>query len=153
VALVPIPANIPLLLKERPQWALGRGKVPYQPNGALASCTAPTTWSSFTIVWETFTARAGRYDRLYYALTTADGLVGIDLDHCVENGVPNAQAQHWIHHFQSYTELSPSGAGVRIFIRGTLEGLVGRKRGNTECYDRDRFLSVTGHYIALGGRA
>ncbi len=153
VPLTPIPEHVPDALTTRAQWCLWRyaqvgqrwTKVPYQPNGRKASSTNAATWSSFAAVCDAY--RRGGYDGIGYVLTAADGLTGIDIDHCVEHGQPNAQARHWLAHFRSYSELSPSGDGIRIFVRGTLDGLVGRKRGNTECYDRDRFLTITGHRL------
>ena len=47
----------------------------------------------------------------------------------------------------TYTEYSPSGDGLRLFLDGTLEHLVGRKRGPHECYNRARFLSITGQVV------
>jgi putative DNA primase/helicase len=48
----------------------------------------------------------------------------------------------------SYTEFSPSGEGVRIFVRGSLpSGIAGKKRGNIEAYSSGRYLTVTGHRL------
>ncbi len=46
----------------------------------------------------------------------------------------------------SYTELSPSGTGVKVFAKGRLPG-VGRKNGGIEMYDTGRFFTVTGHHL------
>jgi hypothetical protein len=48
--------------------------------------------------------------------------------------------------FNSYTEVSPSGTGLRIFAQGKLSG-EGRKRGPIELYDQKRFLTVTGDHL------
>lgn len=45
----------------------------------------------------------------------------------------------------SYTERSPSGEGLRIFMLGKLPA-GGRKRGNVEMYEHARFLTVTGNH-------
>jgi putative DNA primase/helicase len=157
VPLAPIRGNIPDRLTARAQWCLWRyewsgkkyTKVPYQPNGRKASSTNRATWSDFETVWTAH--ERGAWDGVGYFLSADDGLAGIDLDRCVEDGRLNPQARHWVAHFASYTELSPSGTGIRIFIEGALDGLTGRKTGNTECYDRDRFLSVTGQRLDGGG--
>ena len=71
-------------------------------------------------------------------------LVGIDLDHCIdEHGTIADWAQEIISTVNSYTELSPSGTGVRIFVKGTLPE-DGRKVGNVEMYQNKRYLTVTG---------
>ena len=46
----------------------------------------------------------------------------------------------------SYTEVSPSGTGLRIFAQGGLSGK-GRKRGDIELYSQGRFLTVTGDHL------
>ena len=46
----------------------------------------------------------------------------------------------------SYTEISPSGTGIRIFARGKLPP-GGRKRGRFEMYETGRYLTVTGACI------
>src|SRR5438045_6961298 len=99
--LAPIPENIPTRLTGCPQLALGRGKVPYQPTGRTAKSTDQATWCAFATARQTLAARPDQYDRLYYALGNGDGLTGIDIDHCVENGVVNAQGRYWIEHFRS----------------------------------------------------
>src|SRR5713226_2733654 len=153
VALIPIPSSIPVRLTSRDQWVLWRyerrddgkwTKVPYQVNRKHAASTRATTWTTFAAVWAAY--ERGGWDGIGYVLTLDDDLTGIDVDHCRENGHLDAQGQHWVQHLQSYAERSPSGA-LRIFVEGTLAGLEGRKKGNTECYDSGRFLSVTGHQL------
>src|SRR5207244_2769510 len=49
----------------------------------------------------------------------------------------------------SYTEVSPSGTGLKIFVLGTL--LEGAKQGKIyklEIYDQKRYFTVTGHHLA-----
>jgi hypothetical protein len=43
-----------------------------------------------------------------------------------------------------YIEVSPSGTGLRMFLRGKLNGQ-GRKGDKLEIYNNDRFLTITGH--------
>ena len=57
--------------------------------------------------------------------------------------------------FDSYAEVSPSGTGVRVWVVGTLAGLLpsgkeGRRRGPIEVYDGGRYLTVTGHRLNRG---
>jgi primase-polymerase (primpol)-like protein len=46
----------------------------------------------------------------------------------------------------SYTELSPSGTGVRIFVYGKLPP-IGRKTGDIEVYEAGRYLTITGNHL------
>jgi hypothetical protein len=147
--------NIPIQLRDRPQWVNWRyepvlnkpkpTKVPYNARtGDCASTTDPKTWSPF----ETALTAANRYDGIGYNLSKDDGLVGIDLDHCrdPETGAIEAWAREILGDTQSYTEISPSQCGLRIFVRGSLpDGR--RKQGPLEMYDRARYLTVTGQRL------
>jgi primase-polymerase (primpol)-like protein len=51
-----------------------------------------------------------------------DGYLVIDLDKCIINNGINDQAQRIIDKYQSYTEKSPSGTGIHIIVKSTVEG-------------------------------
>ncbi|MCZ2095633.1 MAG: phage/plasmid primase, P4 family, partial [Anaerolineae bacterium] len=58
--------------------------------------------------------------------------------------------RRWVEAVNSYTEVSPSGGGVKIFIRGTKPGKDCRKPyadGEVEIYDHARFFTVTGQRL------
>jgi primase-polymerase (primpol)-like protein len=80
-------------------------------------------------------------------LDGSDGLVGVDIDHCVDDdGALTAEAAALVADFASYAELSPSGHGVRIFCVAVLPD-DGHKRGELELYQRGRYLTVTGRRL------
>ncbi len=127
-----------------------RTKVPYRPDGRTASSTDPATWSTFNDVWAAY--RRGGFDGVGIVLSKDSGLVGVDLDHvrAPATGVIESWAAEYIGLLDSYTEISPSGSGLRIFIRATLPP--GRKKkGGVEMYNSGRFLTVTG-YLMPGTR-
>lgn len=146
--------KIPTFLRGLPQFVLWqyehRGdatkptKVPYQPDGRRASSTDSSTWSPLP----TCVDAAERRDwGLGFVTCRKDGLVGVDLDKCIaENGAVEPWAQDIIDRLDSYTEVSPSGRGFRMWVRGTLPP-EGRKKGRFEVYDSGRFLTVTGHHV------
>lgn len=75
---------------------------------------------------------------------------GIDLDNCVDPKTDHIErwADDVIRRINSYTEFSPSGTGVKIFVVGSLP--VGAKQGKQykiEIYDHDRYFAVTGHHF------
>ncbi|MCP4542641.1 MAG: hypothetical protein GY832_36425, partial [Chloroflexi bacterium] len=71
------------------------------------------------------------------------------LDHCTgEFGILEPWALRIVQEMNSYTEWSPSGHGVHIFVRATLPPQ-GRKKGNVEMYDRLRFFTVTGNWVPI----
>ena len=153
--LKPIPSAIPDALKARPQWVLWKGvfrypkwtKPPFQKNGNNASCSDPSTWADFDTVEAAYRLDSG-WDGYGFVLTVDDPFCGIDLDHVRDraSGKIEGWALDLIRRFDSYTEVSPSGGGVRIFIKGSLpeKGKHGEK---IEIYDRRRFLTTTGHRI------
>ena len=52
------------------------------------------------------------------------------------------------HRIDSYTEVSPSGTGIRIICRGNLPPGA-RRKGPVEMYDESspRYLTITGHVL------
>src|SRR5262245_34006289 len=120
-----IPDNIPRELKQIRRWVVwkyefidGRWtKPPYRVSGnALASTKESKTWGTFEAVLKTY--QSGRADGIGFVVTGEDDIVGIDLDHCARPLKP--YARDIIAAMQSYTEVSPSGDGFRIFIKGRL---------------------------------
>jgi len=150
---------IPSELRDAAQWVNWRAvwqgekgkynKPPIDPKTlSFAKSTDPATWASFEVAAASYERHQSQLAGVGFVLTAGDVLVGIDIDHCIEDGQVQADAQAIIDRFSSYTELSPSGTGIRIFLHGKLPA-GGRKRGNLEIYDRDRYLTVTGHAIGL----
>jgi primase-polymerase (primpol)-like protein len=77
-----------------------------------------------------------------------DGFAGVDLDECrnPETGEVEPWALEIVCGLDSYTEVSPTGTGLKIFVRGELPS--GRRRkGQVEMYDRSRFFTTTGHQL------
>lgn len=76
-----------------------------------------------------------------------DGIVCIDLDHCLVDGVLEPWAQAIIDMVPAtYVEVSPSGDGLHVWGYGELER--GRRirvdGGMVEAYATARYLTVTG---------
>ena len=64
------------------------------------------------------TVQAGDADGISYVLTENDPLAAIDLDHCRDPGTRSFDkwAMNWLDVFKnSYLEVTPSGAGARIW--------------------------------------
>jgi putative DNA primase/helicase len=149
--------SIPQELRHHDAWACwhyaygdGRwSKPPYNPTtGARAEPGDESSWSSFDDCWQAYQdhhapAAGGReYDGLSFVLNYRWGLVGIDLDHVSEHRL---DAERIVRTLDSYAELSPSGDGYRIFVRGTLPE--GRRRRDWVEMSTRRFFSVTGHKL------
>jgi primase-polymerase (primpol)-like protein len=122
-------------------------KPPRQVNGAAADATDASTWASFDDVIGAY--RKGNFDGIGWVLTDDDAYTGIDLDHCrnPETGVIAPWAVEIIRKLHSYTEVSPSGAGIRIIVRAHKPAGSCCRKGNIEVYDHARYLTFTGHTL------
>lgn len=84
-----------------------------------------------------------------FVFSSADPYTGIDLDNCVdEDGEIAAWALEIVRYFDSYTELSATGTGLHIIVRGDVPN---RRKGNVEGYSSKRFFTVTGHVVEVSG--
>jgi putative DNA primase/helicase len=138
-------------LKLQKRWVLWRyedaGKVPYQANGRHAQSDNPQTWST----WLELQPFVAQYSGV--GIMLGNPLGGADLDHCVEDGKVRPWAQDIITRLNSYTEISPSGTGIRILVVGRHGHDTGRKRKQreteeaAEVYDNVRFLTFTGNHV------
>ena len=89
------------------------------------------------------------FDGIGYVITHDDGIVGVDLDDCVEAGELNSFAQSIVDNVPSYWEISPSGTGIKGYLLGELGDY--RSKSATapiEVYQGRRFFTFTGQSIA-----
>jgi putative DNA primase/helicase len=81
--------------------------------------------------------------------SSADPYTGIDLDDCADaDGEIALWALEIARYFDSYTELSASGSGLHIIVRGEVPN---RRKDEVEVYSSKRFFTVTGHVVEVGG--
>jgi predicted P-loop ATPase len=116
-------------------------KVPVRIDGRAASSTNPDDWTTFDAAYEAAERRS-----LGIGFVLGGPFIGIDLDQVVaDSGAIESWAADIIEAIDSYTELSPSGAGVHILCRSD-KPLPGTRRrvGNFEIYPDGRFFTVTG---------
>jgi len=123
-------------------------KPPLTIGNTAASSTDPSTWSAFDDALAAYQDGAHGFDGIGVALSADDDLVGIDLDHCRDpkTGVIEESALQIVRLINSYTEVSPSGTGLRILLRGALPAH-GRKKGRIETYQDRRYLTITGQHL------
>lgn len=153
---------VPDSLAERDQWVLwsfenrnGKPtKVPYQVNGKRADSTNCRTWTTFEKAWTAWCRNRQRYAGVGFVFSKEDGFVGIDLDDSLdETGAVKAWARGIVERFSdTYTEVSPSGRGLKIWAYGALpSNLPGVRVGDgaIELYGHARYFTVTGR--AFGG--
>jgi len=113
---------VPQIMREARRWVLwDENKIPYRADGkGRANPTNPRTWQDYdtaALVLENST-----YKGAGFVLAPGDGLVFIDLDHCInEAGELTETAQSIIDLFpDTYTEYSQSEKGLHIIARGVM---------------------------------
>lgn len=121
-------------------------KIPIDPRtGHYASTTNPATWGRFN---KALRARTKfKLAGIGFVFTEDDPFVGIDLDDCrdPDSGKISEWALQIIEEINSYTEVSPSATGVKIFLFGHIPAAV--KAPQIEIYHRKRFFTVTGWHL------
>lgn len=159
-----LPAILPGELVAAPRWIVWRYELDADgdawtkrpvnaKNGKSgAKSTDARTWATLDEAIARYDA--GGFDGLMFAL--GDGFAGVDLDHCidtetgelgrVESKFLTFDAGAIVERFGTYAEVSPSGEGVHLLMRGELP-VGGRKSRNVEMYNTSRFLSITGARI------
>ncbi len=154
--------RVPDDLTERDQWVLWRfetlkgkqAKVPYQTSGKRADSTEPATWTTFEEVLNTWRGKQQLYTGIGFVFSRADPFCGVDLDDCLDaEGNLRPWACGIVERFgDSYQEISPSGEGLKIWVRGSLPAnLPGVKvvgGGQVELYDHSRYFTVTGRVFS-----
>ena len=142
-------ANIPEDLRRLNQWVCANegSKVPMQANRPYAaSSTNPDTWASFEdALWA---VEHGYYDYLGFVFND-NGIVGIDIDDGFdENDQVTQLAYDIVDKCFSYTELSKSGRGFHIFVKGDIPFKGKNNLAGVEMYKAARFFIMTGDIIA-----
>jgi putative DNA primase/helicase len=133
--------NIPEELKQLPQWICHRNKVPFNPaTGKAAKAGQPDTWARF----EDAVKASDSFGGIGFEFNN-NGIVGIDLDKVIaDDGTLTTEAMDIISMLDSYTEYSPSGKGLHIFVKGDIP-VDGRKKGFIEMYKAKRYFTMTGN--------
>jgi replicative DNA helicase len=141
------------------------GKVPLTCKGTLAQSNNPATWATFDAVVAAL--RAGvkpaasakaRADGkpifddvggVAFVFTKESGIVGVDLDKCRHpvTGEIAPWACDDVADLSSWTEVSPTGTGLHVFVRGKIPGDKGIASKKREMYAQGRFFAMTGRHV------
>jgi hypothetical protein len=143
--------NIPDEMRAFNQWVVWRyedrdadkpTKVPYSPKtNRLASVTDPLSWATYD---EACAAMATNwYAGIGFVLTDADPYTFIDLDDTKGDQAALDRQMRVYNEFDSYAELSPSGNGLHIIVKGRVPS--GRRRSYIEVYSSQRYMTMTGN--------
>ncbi len=140
-------ATIPAELIALPRWIRHKAKRPMTVTGFWASSTDPKSWSTYA------DAKASQHGDGIGFVLNGDGIVCIDLDHCLTDGRLTPVAQMILDATPgAYAEISPSGHGLHIWGRANLDkGYRFELNGQfIEIYPNGRYLTVTGRVFRKG---
>lgn len=159
-------------LAQLDQWVISkyvprRGKLDKPPFSPLldaehtkpwqCSHSEPSHWASYDVAFSTLTSY--RFLWMGFVFHESDPYSGVDLDGCCRPECERIRTRDDIEPWalriidlvNSYTEISPSGKGVKIFARGklaeTLLHSLGEHKG-LEVYSKQRYFAVTGAHLA-----
>ncbi len=145
--------------------ALPSGKIPKAPfdprNGFKLKPNRPTTWLSIGSLIDSLTVSSGSYAGIGRLCTyPTDQIISVDIDDCFLDA---GELKPWAAPYAlsgSYTEISPSGRGLRVFVRGELPAdiaVVGSKKIHQKntipgSPDSEVMISLRSVYVTLTGR-
>jgi len=146
-----IRANTPAELQALRQWVCWRyverggkaTKMPCTVSGYAAKSTDAGDWCTFDEALQALERNnAAGVGIVFHA---DDPYCGVDLDHCIVDGQLAGWAREIVDALGGYTEVSPSGNGLKIWVRGVKPGTRCRTawpKGQTiseiEMYDREQ---------------
>ena len=154
--------NIPEILKNDKKWVCSRStrKMPLRADMLLMASSAPIGYFSYEDVCASVSDRSTwcTFEQALYNVEhrvcshvgyvfDGNGIIGIDLDHCFEHGVLREEAMTIINRVGSYTEISKSGEGIHILVRGRLPFKGSNNRCGVEVYSSNRFFILTGNTV------
>lgn len=135
--------QIPKEIKELNQWvgASNEHKIPIVATSNYpASASDSSTWCSFE------EAANSPYEHIGFVFND-NGIVGIDIDVGFEDGFVSRIASDIISHCHSYTELSKSGRGFHILVKGDLPFNGRNNHNGVEIYKSSRYFIMTGNCL------
>ena len=144
---IPNITMVPEELKGLKQWVCYNypDKIPYNPvTNQRAKSNDTSTWVSF---YDALTGiKSGKYNGIGFQLTKP--YVCIDYDHVYDpdTGIIDREIIKEIQNLNSYTEISPSGRGIHVIVKGDIP-VRGKKKGNIEIYQEKRYITVTGNVV------
>lgn len=126
-------------------------KKPFQTNGIGASHSNPKHFTDFKTACD---VSANGYDGI--GIGVFKGISAVDIDSCVVDGVLTPKAQKVVDMMDSYSEISPSGTGIRIVFTAAdfqfdkSRYYIHNSKGKMEIYvygATNKFLTITGNSI------
>jgi hypothetical protein len=146
------PEHVPEELKAGQFWVCcDAEKVPKIPGKIHgASSTDPDTWRTYDEAVTALKKSAAlqlRYAGVGRVIVNEDPYVGVDLDNVRDphTRAITVEAMSILESVSSYSEVSPSGTGVKVWVRARLERSY--VKPGLEVYQRGRYFTTTGQFL------
>lgn len=137
--------------KQRPDGTWKRDKIPVDPkSGRNASSADPSTWGSFDEARAWYEGHRADVAGLGFQFGDGCGVVAIDLDHVLDQeGNCHGEAWDLVQQMATYTEVSPGGDGLHLFLAADAPGVTSDKHPErlgfaVELFASRFFITVTG---------
>lgn len=160
---------IPSSMIELPNWILWRKeeskgrttKIPYyvkedrSPEGYSvyhASSTNPDTWRNYHKVFGFLLVHKGEFSGIGFVITLESGLIFIDIDDCIDDeGILDDRAQDILSTLKdtAFCEISQSGHGLHLFVKGKIPRSFKNPLNGVEMYAEKRYCAITGNALLL----
>ena len=145
-------------VRERKNGKFGPDKTPYNTRNSRFQ---PSRWSTSDCSDLATALQCVKdnphIDGIGYLFSKDDGLIGVDFDNCRDPKTGNIRKEYqfWIDKLDGYAEVSPSGTGIKIWVKGTVDSrcfrtdeLTGFRiqnfaNGIIEIYRRGQYFTVT----------
>lgn len=142
-----------MFIRAKPKKGTTRSsKVPYRVTNPgsyhHANHKDPATWGRFEEAQRHLEDPGYGFDGVLFALTPP--YLGTDLDDCWDTaaGTWSEKAMDYVRRINSYTEISPSGKGLRIIAKGDIpRNREGNKDDGIALWKEHKFLSITGRTL------
>lgn len=125
-------------------------KVPYKSSGVFGSSTDSSTWSTYYQLKERYfkTTPMNGEKGIGIVFEDSANIIGVDFDHCIEDGVLHPDVEEFVKLANTYTELSPSGTGLHLLFQksAVIELLANKHHFDTyaiEIYTTGRYFTFT----------
>jgi putative DNA primase/helicase len=130
-------------------------KVPVNPyTGNEAESDNPATWSTLAEANRFYQTYGNKLRGVGRMFDPVDGMIGVDFDNCLDDQgsiIPGHVAAEWLPRLNSYSEISPSGRGVKVWLTANLDldGKTGRRdsKQGVEIYSERRYFTITGRRL------
>lgn len=150
--------NIPMELKRINNWVLyDENKIPKQVSGVNALANNKNTFNTYEKILDAYKNDLNnKYSGIGFMLTQDIKIIALDLDNCIINSELTENAKEIIKKMNTYTEISPSGKGVKVILKINSEKKENVKASKKikefdfkelEVINKNKYTTITGNLL------